>query len=188
MVPCIIPLPVDCRSAIKKAKNREFLWFGIVGEHNGRGRHVARVLDAGEPNMGETDNIEERLDNPLDTGIIWSGVVDLIDETFPDYLKAIPERRALRGISAFLDHKRLADFGVVAGDLMRKGPAPLRMFSSGEGEPVMVECARRDFVGVIMPMREDVLGIVVSGEFAEPPAWAQREPQPEVFAKEAVRA
>jgi len=168
---CIAQLPKEAFAAIKKSKNKQFLWFGIIGSHAGIGRREARVFDTV---LGQCDGAEEAQDAMLDVahpGVIWAGAVDMIDGTFPDYQKVIPTERAQAGVSAPFNPKLLAAFTEVSRDVQSNHPVML--FPAGESQAIMVDCGRSDFVGVLMAMRSDPTFEKVIDKI-HAPAWALR--------------
>lgn len=165
---CIVRLPKSLLTAIKETKEREFLWFGIIGDHQGVGRHEARLFDTQKGFCDNLDTAQEAMLNPLLDGVVWSGAVELVDGQFPEYSAVIPERRAKSATSFAFSAKTADPFLKVALDEKSKG---LRYFPAGDRDPVLVDCGRDDFVGVLMPFSADV-ALVDAGNFIRPPEWA----------------
>lgn len=91
--------------------------------------------------------------------VIYQELIQPIDGTFPDYMRAIPSFDS--NLPAIADAYNPALLARVAspgkfeadGTMMREG-RPARLFVNRIGEPAIVKIADRDdFMGVIMPVR-----------------------------------
>ena len=63
-------------------------------------------------------------------------------------------------------------FVEVAQDLAGKG-GPISLHSDNPSGPALVQCQRKDFVGVLMPMRADNGALERDGALLRPPTWAK---------------
>ena len=170
--PCIVSVPKVARQIIKAAKPRDSVWFAIMGQHGGTGRHEARLFHAGEAELGELGDVRESMEDMTRRGILWAGPIELIDGEFPDLDAVMPAKRATNGENAAFNSKLMADFGQVAGDLDRKPYGPVRVYQAND-EPAIVDCGRHDFVGVIMPMQSDPASVQPVTGYVLPPGWAK---------------
>jgi hypothetical protein len=162
----IVALPKEAKAAIKSRKEPEFCWFGVIGGHQGAGRREARVYDTVLGGC-TPDEAQVALLDATDHGVIWSGAVDLIDGIFPEYSAVIPPRRAKQALGAFVGPTVIKPFlEVAAGN-------GLQLYPAGPSQPIIVDCGRSDFIGVIMP-RDNSPTVVDAADHIEPPAWAMR--------------
>lgn len=170
--PCIAMLPKSALDAVKRCKHRDFVWFGVVGEHDGKGRHEARIFNAFEAPVSELADIREAMEDITNPHVVWAGAVEMIDGEFPDIEYVVPARRAETSVGAAFNQKLMAAFGEVAGDL--GGASVCRIYPSGK-DPAIIDCGRADFLGVLMPIGHDskLLSDVGMGVVA-PPLWAKR--------------
>lgn len=166
--PCIVPLPKVAISLIRKRKTRQFCWFGIVGEHTGTGRHECRVFDTTDQ-ASELSEVQERMLDPKDRGIIWNGAIDLIDGTYPNWFEVIPKSVPKAGSAAAYQGKYLADFAAVAKDADSNA---VEIYSNGR-EPSLVTCERDDFIGVLMPIIGSVSPLIYDMREVRTPDWAR---------------
>lgn len=165
---CIVPLPKPAIDSVRKRKTRSFCWFGIVGEHDGFGRFEARIYDTTE-GASELLEAQEQMHDPKDRGIIWNGVVDLMEgNLFPDWRPVIPKETTKTGQAASYNGKYLADFTTVARDAQE---VPfVKVYANGTG-PMLVTTSRNDFVGVLMPARDGESPLRDDMLKAYTPAW-----------------
>lgn len=168
--PCIVDLPKPARDAIKAIKQREFVWFGIVGQHAASGRYEARIVD-GE-RLASMEDIQAAMLDITRRDVIWAGAVDLIDGTFPSIKNAIPDGINNVAPASLFQGRYMAAFVAVAEDAGQKG-AWLAIHQN-DSEPALVHCARPDFVGVLMPMQSSANGgLELDGTMWRTPAWAK---------------
>jgi DNA polymerase-3 subunit beta len=179
--PCIVSLPKAARTAIKSVKGREFVWFGIIGQHDGTGRHEARIVD-GTEGMDSMKEIQAAMLDMTNPAVIWAGAVELIDGTYPEFEQAIPAYVGDAGAPGTFQSRYLAPFVEVAQDCAGKR-GPISLHSDNPSGPALVQCGRKDFVGVLMPMRADFGALERDGALLRPPVWArargQRAPEAE---------
>lgn len=172
MANCIIAFPKAARAAVKASKTKDFLWFGILGEHDGTGRREARIIDATD-GMRTMEEVQNAMEDPCDAAVLWSGAVDLIAGQFPDMEKVIPDTRAEAAPGGYFNGKYFADFVAVASDLSPKKSAVIRIFSDGNNA-AYVDCGRADAMGILMPMRDSGISpLLKNGAMYRPPAWAK---------------
>lgn len=169
---CIASLPKDALAAIKRARDPEKVWFGIVGLHEGVGRQEARVLDAENLNL-TLDEVAVALADVKNPYIAWSGIVELIDGTFPEYQRVIPSNLAVVNAPQTFNADLIARFGQVASRGRRES-APITIYNGEEGAPALVDCGRPDFIGVIMPMREYGRAFTLKDGVTTEPAWVRQ--------------
>ena len=169
--PCIVALPKAARAAIKSVKAREFTWFGIIGQHDGIGRHEARVVDGSE-GMASMEEIQAAMLDMTNPAVVWAGAVELIDGTYPEFENAIPAYVGDAGAPGTFQSRYLAPFVEVAQDLAGKR-GPISLHSDNPSDPALVQCERKDFVGVLMPMRADDGALERDGALLRPPVWAK---------------
>ena len=169
--PCIVALPKAARAAIKSVKAREFAWFGIIGQHDGIGRHEARVVDGSE-GMASMEEIQAAMLDMTNPAVVWAGAVELIDGTYPEFGKMIPAYVGDAGAPGAFQSRYLSSFVEVAQDLAGKG-GPISLHSDNPSGPALVQCQRKDFVGVLMPMRADNGALERDGALLRPPTWAK---------------
>lgn len=165
--PCIVPMPKAAIDCVRKRKTRQFCWFGIVGEHAGTGRYEARVFDTTDQ-ASELDEVRERMLDPKDRGIIWSGALDLIDGSYPDWRAVIPKTIPKAGAAAAYHGKYLADFAAVAKDY--SDSAAVSIHSDGN-KPSIITAGRDDFVGILMPMVSDAPPLIDGMRDLRTPDW-----------------
>ena len=124
--PCIVALPKAARAAIKSVKAREFTWFSIIGQHDGIGRHEARVVDGSE-GMASMEEIQAAMLDMTNPAVVWAGAVELIDGTYPEFENAIPAYVGDAGARR-VQSRYLAPFVEVAQDLAGKGRSHFSAF------------------------------------------------------------
>lgn len=168
--PMIVPVPKVVCDLIKQTKHRDQTWFAIM-QGNGL-RREARLFYDGEAGLGELAQVQEAMEDISSHGVLWAGPVELIDGTFPDIDSIMPEQRANNGVAATFHSKYLKDFGAVAGDLAREASGPVRVYPAAD-QAALVDCGRPDFVGVIMPMRQQELALEMVTDHVLPPIWAR---------------
>ena len=79
--------------------------------------------------------------------VVWAGAVELIDGTYPEFGKAIPAYVGDAGAPGAFQSRYLAPFVEVAQDLAGKD-GPISLHSDNPSGPALVQCQRKDFVGV----------------------------------------
>jgi hypothetical protein len=152
---CIVQMPKEALSIIKSHKNRDRLWFGIVGNNQGFGRAEACIFDDHHSIILNNEMIQKSMLDIKNFGIIWSGVIDIVDGSFPEYGRVIPKKRNRLSYSAFINPVTLKPFIDVASDRNHfsalKEPTGNLKFYYGEKstDEILVHCGRNDFVGVI---------------------------------------
>ena len=171
----IVAVPKPALAAIKACKSRDFVWFGIIDGDRNR-RTEARIFDAHESG-GTLEEIQERMADVTDQGVVWAGAVDLIDGIFPNIGATVPEFRGDASVGAHFNPTLLADFRQVCEDFGK--PGSLRLFANG-ADAAYVDCGRRDFVGLIMPMRSETQALEMRGHAFYAPAWARRPDKIEI--------
>lgn len=169
--PCIVALPKAARAAIKSVKAKQFVWFGILGQHDGTGRHEARVVDATD-GFSSMEEIQAAMLDMTHPCVAWAGAVNLIDGTYPEFENVFPSHVGDAAPSGAFQGRYLAPFVEVAQDIAGKG-ASISLHLNGPTSPALIQCERNDFVGVLMPMRADGGGLERDGALWRPPAWAK---------------
>jgi hypothetical protein len=159
---CIVSVPKAALDAIKKCKEKEFCWFAIIGEHNGTGRHEARVYNT-TGQAGELSEAREKMHDICDPGVIWAGAVHLIDGEYPAYRDVVPAMAKEAAPGSSFNPKYLKNFGEVCGGSMR-------VYTDGVG-PALVLGERADFVGVLMPMNAGNGPLIGEGPVKALPSW-----------------
>lgn len=169
-VQCIVQLPTDALAAIKRCKEKEFCWFGIIGEHDGTGRREARIFNSSN-GAGGLDETREAMEDITHDGVIWAGAVMLIGGTFPDVHKIVPEKRGEATRSAAFQFGLLKEFGEVAEEARGKGAA-IHIYPSG-GKAALIDCGRSDFIGMLIPNTPGGASpLIAQGHERHAPAWA----------------
>jgi hypothetical protein len=181
---CIIALPAALKIAICRAKPASGAWFGIVGEHTGRGRVLARLATPLKTIDGPTyrtkpvrralapDVARVIIEDPTHEAVGWQGGVELIDGDFPEYARIIPKQMPHKSPPSTLQQHYLKVFAEVAS-FDNPGSAKTLTVYGGEdaGCPSAVLTPRDDFFGIVMPVRDQTLGLRDTGNHLEPMPW-----------------
>lgn len=91
----------------------------------------------------------------------------VIDGSFPDWRRVVPQRREEASAATGWNPKYLADFSAVS--------AAITIFGGGRSEPALIDFGRPDFLGVIMPFPTSAPACLSRPDWCEFPAQNQNQ-------------
>ncbi|GAN55221.1 beta clamp domain-containing protein [Tanticharoenia sakaeratensis] len=166
--PQIIALPKAALQVIQsKRADSKSHWLVITdeGARSRRRGYIFRHVLSDEEHLA--DVLTAELSNVVSLAEAWSGIVEIIDGTFPNYISVIPEIGERSGTPA-IQARYMDRFTKVATFRGNAMPA-MGLWARDQMAPVLVDIADQDdFVGVVMPVRCELRG-------PKMPAWAQKD-------------
>jgi len=134
------------------------------------------VIDGNDARLIKAHDLEHAHEGGVEMLMTQGNVV--VDGTFPEWRKVIPHDYSRSTLTPALDANLLKPFQIVSAAAGRKAGgtniAPISIKSACLAGACLVTTSRRDFFGVVMPLREVTL------ETATTPEWA-RQTEADIF-------
>jgi len=169
--PQIIGLPKAALQVIQSKRADSASHWLVVTDEGARSRrraYIFRHVLSDEESLA--DVLTAEISNVVSLAEAWSGIVEIIDGTFPNYIAVIPEIGERSGTPA-IQARYMDRFTKVATFRGNAMPA-MGLWARDAMAPVLVDIADQDdFVGVVMPVRCELRGPTM-------PVWAQKEVSP----------